>query len=180
MIRSISALILIFCLSGCLGINNSSTKTYYDEITDQYIIKSPIIKPDMYQTYGPKSELKLILSKDVEKEEYLIKVKWKMYSKYRPGIGLYDSLKFHLSNGQIIQLDPMKPGYVTKLDINQRGMEEEAVYKVDREIIEMIALDTFVDIYVQGARFSTRGSLDERSQLEYFKSFLRSIDNIEG
>jgi hypothetical protein len=164
-------------LSSCVA--SIRTTTYFDEISEEYIDLSQPIEVTLEDYVGPKTGAILLLERNRSQEKYFIKIRWSIESKYRPTIALSDSLKFMIDENIWFNFSPIKPPQILGIKIEPRSFEEEAVYEIPREFLEVCLRAEKVKVFISGKKLALKGDLSSKIQKLSFKDFLEHTNSQE-
>ena len=167
-------LTLIILLSSC--VSSVRTTTYFDEVTEEYIDLAQPVELVLEDYAGPKTSAILLLERNRSHEKYFIKVRWNLESKYRPEIAAEDSLKFMIDEKILYNFSPIAAPRILGINIEPRSFEEEAIYEVPRELLEICLRANEIKVFVSGRRLALKADLSSKVQKLAFKDFLEHTD----
>jgi hypothetical protein len=170
MINIIRFFTLLILLSSC--VSSVSTTTYFDEVREEYIDLSQPIELVLEDYAGPKTSAILLLERNRSQEKYFIKVRWNLESKYRPEIAAEDSLKFMIDEKILYNFSPIATPRILGINIEPRSFEEEAIYEVPRELLEICLRADQIKVFVSGKKLALKADLSSKIQKLAFKDFL--------
>jgi hypothetical protein len=164
------ALLILLFLSSCVA--SVRTTTYFDEVSEEYIDLSQPIEVSLEEYVGPKTTAILLLERNRSQEKYFIKVRWNIESKYRPHILSEDSLKFMIDDKIWYNFSPTKPPQILTIKIEPQAFEEEAIYEISREFLEICLRANEIKVFVSGRKLALKGDLSSKIQKLSFRDFL--------
>ena len=168
---------ICFLLSSCVP--SIRTTTYFDEVTEEYIDLSQPIELTLEDYIGPRTSATLILERNRSKEKYFLKIRWNIQSKYRPEIADRDSLKFMIDEDIRYIFSPITPPRIVRINVDSRSFEEESIYEIPRELLEICLRAERIKVFVTGKKLSLKTDLSSKIQKLAFKDFLEHSSEVD-
>jgi hypothetical protein len=161
-------------LSGCNYPVKSEMK--YDVIKNSSYITSKPIYFFIEDKKSSRSQAYFTLYYSFNSNKYFLKLNWLLFASTRPYIMLKDSLKLSLDDRLELLLSPVKSPKVTKISFEPAGVEEEAVFVIDRPTLEIISQAGKVDIIVYSRTQKLKGYFIHKHSFNAFGEFLNKVD----
>ncbi|MDF2965094.1 MAG: hypothetical protein K0Q51_482 [Rickettsiaceae bacterium] len=166
--------IILLTLSACYYPVQTFKQT--NEINhSQHLITKPIyfiIKSDG----GIKSSAYFLLYYNINNNKYFMKLRWQLFAKQRPYIHIRNSLQLNLDDQVEFLLSAVRPPKITKISLEPYGIEEEALYEVDRPTLEIIAQAGKVDLEIRSRIGKLKGFFIKKHSFNAFAEFLDTVD----
>lgn len=156
-------------LTSCYEIQ--TTNKYSNDFRQGYAKSNPIylsIKDDK------NSRIYLLLEKNMNNDNYYIKVNWQYKNNVRQFKQEGSTASFFIDNELIISQKPIKPVRTVSINIDTNRLTQEAVYKIDRKIMTKISNAKYVEIQIDG-KFENKVAYFNK--LHTFKAFKDFLDN---
>lgn len=157
-------------LSSCYSIETSSR--YNKNLTWAHSESKPI-----YLTFEKTkdSTFYFLLSRDTNRDDYGLRVRWRGSKKSDVLFNGYDStLKVLIDNEKILSFNPVKKPRIVAYNINSNAREEEAVFSLTRDEIYTIAYAKDVAVELTGRYKTVNGYFNRRNTFKAFREFVES------
>ncbi|MDX2050447.1 MAG: hypothetical protein SFT93_04695 [Rickettsiaceae bacterium] len=119
------------------------------------------------------SRFYLILERNINSDEFLIKVRAISRTKNKQLLNPKENLKFQIDS-QIISLPPVKQPRIVAYHIEPQSVEEELTYKISREDFTKIAHAKNVLVEVKLKNETKIGKFNKFSSFPVFRDFLHN------
>lgn len=166
--------VLIFILiCGCYSVNSNTTVD--KDLRSGYTTSLPV---HLSFKNTKKASFYFILKHKVASEDYFIHVRWVNYGASTLFNGLNTQLTFLIDNMEVIDLFPVRLPKIVAFNIESKGYEEEAVFKLNEVQLRKIAYAKYVDAELIGKYISVIGSFNKYHTFRAFKDFAESDSNL--
>lgn len=143
-------IIAFIILSGCKPIE--TIVNYNDNFSEGSAVSKPIY---LSIRDTKKDRLYLLLSHDLNSEDFNLHVRWVSYSKRKQFNGYESNLHFLVNGLEIIELLPSRAPRVVSYHLEPQAVEEETIYKLNKEQLHNLASAKSVVMTVRG-KFKNR------------------------
>ncbi len=167
MIRLLIALFIVSSLSGCYPIE---TTTSHDKSwSDGNSTSQPI-----YLSFkdNKKSSFHFYLSHRLNSEDYLLRVRWNTVNDDLIYNGLNTTIKFLIDGAEIITLSPVVPPKIVAYNIETRGHQEDATFKLTHAQLMKLSYAKEVEVELNGKYITVTGQFNKRHTFKAFKDFI--------
>jgi hypothetical protein len=156
-------------LSSCWSYN--TTNTYSDDFKIGYSSSKPIY---LAIKNTEKNTLYMILERNINSDEFFIRLRWIYKDRKKQFIGQESILRFLIDNLEIITLKPIKPIRVVSYHIEPSKIEEEAIYKLSREDFKSIATAKSVTLELEGKNENKIASFNKVHTFKAIREFYKN------
>lgn len=160
---------LNFALSSCWTMHTEL------EYSDDLTLGNATSKPIYLSIKNTKNnKLYLLLERNINTDEFFIKVRWIFYKGGSQFKGKDTVLKFLIDKSDIISMTPIKPIRIVAYHIDPKSVEEEAIYKITREDFTKLVDAKSVTLVIEGKREKKEAEFNKFHTFRAFKDFLKN------
>ena len=158
-----------FALSSCWSMHTELE--YSDDLTTGNATSKPIYL-SIKNTKNNKAYL--LLERNINTDEFFIKLRWIFYKGGSQFKGKDTVLKFLIDKADIISMKPIKPIRIIAYHIYPKSVEEEAIYKISREDFTKLVDAKSVTLVIEGKREKKEAEFNKFHTFRAFKDFLKN------
>lgn len=170
MIRSFLGLFIVtFLISGCYPIE--TTTTHNKAWSDGNSTSEPI-----YLNFrdNKKSSFHFYLSHRLSSEDYMLRVRWNTINDDLIYNGLDTTMKFLIDGAEIITLSPVISPKIVAYNIETRGHQEDATFKLTYLQLKKLAYAKEVEVELSGKYITVIGQFNKRHTFKAFRNFINN------
>lgn len=165
---------VLIALISCILSSCHSYRTiniYSEDYKEGYSKSKPI-----YLSSKSKTPVKIymILERDINRDEFFIRMRCVYKDRKKQFMQSQNILRFLIDDFDIIQLTAIKPAKIISYHVDPYGVEEEALYQLNREEFKKIATGKSVIIELEGKTENKIATFDNFITVKSIKDFYRN------
>ena len=140
---------------------------------EQFVFSySPQTPFSLYHLLPVQTSFYFLLSRDTNRDDYKLRVRWHSSKKSDVLFNGYDStLKFLIDNEKILSFNPIKKPKIVAYNINSNGREEEGIFSLTRDEFYTIAYSKEITVELNGKNQTVTGYFNRRNSSKAFREF---------